>query len=345
MPWVSVVARHSPAGSPKPHKHLPRGRTLNALVAGGAGFIGSHLCAALLDRGHQVTCVDNLQTGSLRNLSGIWDHPDLRFVEHDITAPLPPGLQPDLIFHLASPASVVDYLALPVQTMRANSLGTLNLLELAASSGAGFLFASTSEVYGDPLVHPQPETYQGNTETLGVRAPYHESKRFGEVATLEYGRSRGVDARIVRIFNTYGPHSRLDDGRIMPNFIIQALRNEPITIYGDGSQTRSFCYVSDMVEGILAAMMTAGTVGKVFNLGNPDEHSVLSLARIVAGRLGSTAEPVRRALPEGDPTRRRPDIARAEAMLGWSPTVDLPAGIARTAAWFESLLKAPAEAR
>jgi nucleoside-diphosphate-sugar epimerase len=320
------------------HHISPKDHPLDAIVTGGAGFIGSHLCAALLERDLSVTCIDDLLTGTRRNVEPLLAHSRFAFLEHDVSLPLPSGLRADLVFHLASPASVADYLSLPIETLRVNSLGTLNLLELARSSGARFLYTSTSEVYGDPLVHPQPETYWGNVNPIGPRACYDESKRFGEAATLQYRRSYGLDARIVRIFNTYGPHSRPDDGRIVPNFIIQALRNEPITIYGDGSQTRSFCYVSDMVAGLLAAIFTSGTAGEVFNLGNRDEYTVLRFAEVIAQQVGSDAGLVYLPLPEDDPTRRRPDITKAERVLGWRPRVDLATGINHTAAWFRKIL-------
>jgi nucleoside-diphosphate-sugar epimerase len=313
------------------------GWLLRAIVTGGAGFIGSHLCAALLERGEDVTCVDSLQTGSLRNIEGLMGQPGFTFLQHDVVQPLA-NLAADVIYHLASPASVRDYLSMPLETLRVNSIGTLNMLELAERHNAAFLFTSTSEIYGDPLVHPQPETYWGNVNPNGPRACYDESKRLGEAATFEYWRTRGVNARIVRIFNTYGPHSRPDDGRIVPNFVIQALRREPITIYGDGSQTRSFCYVSDMVDGIIAAMMTPGTTGQVFNLGNPDEYTVLRFAEVIAGQLGSDAGVVYQPLPVDDPTQRRPDITRARETLGWEPRVDLRTGIERTASWFRDVL-------
>jgi len=242
------------------------------------------------------------------------------------------------VFHLASPASVPDYLGHPIETLRTNSLGTLNMLELARSSGARYLFTSTSEIYGDPLVHPQTEDYWGNTNPVGPRACYDEGKRFGEALTMEYHRSYGVDARIVRIFNTYGPHSRPNDGRIVPNFVVQALRQEPITVYGDGSQTRSFCYVSDMVHGLRGAMDAPNTTGEVFNLGNPDEYTVNEFAAVIASLLGSNAGVVHLPLPVDDPVRRRPDISKARSVLGWQPEVNLAAGIERTAAWFREIL-------
>ena len=288
-----------------------------------------------------MTCIDNLLTGSQRNIETFVEDPRFRLLEHDVSLALPDDLRADVIFHLASPASVADYLSLPLQTLQVNSLGTLNMLELARTTGAKFLFTSTSEIYGDPRVHPQPESYWGNVNPVGPRACYSESKRFGEAATFVYVNVYGIDARVVRIFNTYGPHSRPDDGRIVPNFVSQALRNEPLTIYGDGSQTRSYCYVSDLVRGIVSAMFEDGSRGQVFNLGNPDEYTVLEFAEIVAHQVGSTAGFQHLPLPEDDPTQRRPDITRAREVLGWQPEVDLATGIARTIEWFRNLLEMP----
>jgi nucleoside-diphosphate-sugar epimerase len=310
----------------------------HALVSGGAGFIGSHLCAALLNRGYAVTCVDDFATGSPRNIDSLEVQSGFTFRRHDVTQPLNDLATVHLVFHLASPASVPDYLSKPLETLSVNSLGTWQLLELARRHQASFLFTSTSEIYGDPLVHPQPESYWGNVNPNGPRACYDESKRFGEALTMEYRRTYGTDVRVVRIFNTYGPHSRPNDGRIVPNFITQALKREPITIYGDGTQTRSFCYVSDMVAGILAAMMTPGTAGEVFNLGNPDEYTVLRFAEIIAAQLGSDAGFSHGPLPVNDPIRRCPDITKARAVLGWEPAVDLATGIDRTADWFRGVL-------
>jgi nucleoside-diphosphate-sugar epimerase len=317
-----------------------------AVVSGGAGFIGSHLGAALLERGLPVLCLDNLSTGSADNLAAVADHPRFRFRRVNVTDPAAlaavpelQGTDPVLVFHLASPASVVDYLRLPLDTLRVNSMGTWALLDVARAVHGRFLLASTSEVYGDPLVHPQRETYWGNVNPNGVRSCYDESKRFAEALTAQYDRSYGLDTRIVRIFNTYGPHSRLDDGRIVPNFVGQALRGEPLTIYGDGSQTRSFCYVSDLVEGLLAVMLADGLHGEVFNLGNPHEQTVLQFAHSIA-RLAGHATPnlAWQPLPEDDPTRRQPDISKARALLGWEPRVDLDTGLARTMAWFRTTM-------
>jgi nucleoside-diphosphate-sugar epimerase len=307
----------------------------SALVTGGAGFIGSHLCAALLQRNISVLCVDSFLTGSRGNIDALLASPQFELLEHDVVHTL--DRKVDLIFHLASPASVPDYLSRPLQTLQVNSAGTVNMLEIARKHGAKFLFTSTSEIYGDPLVHPQPESYWGNVNPSGPRAVYDESKRFGEAATMAYRRVHEVDARIVRIFNTYGPHSRADDGRIVPNFINQGLRGQPITIYGDGTQTRSFCYVSDMVAGILAAMCTPETAGEIFNLGNPVEYSVNDLARMIAQKTGSEAGVVYADLPVDDPTRRCPDISKARAALGWWPEIDLETGLDCTIEWFATL--------
>jgi nucleoside-diphosphate-sugar epimerase len=290
-----------------------------------------------------VTCIDNFQTGDRRNIAALERRSGFRLLDHDVIQPIP-QLTGDLFFHLASPASVSDYLAVPLETLRVNSIGTLNVLEAAARSGGRFLFSSTSEAYGDPLEHPQTETYWGNVNPIGPRACYDESKRFGEAATMLYWRTYGVNARVVRIFNTYGPHSRPDDGRIVPNFVLQALKREPITIYGDGSQTRSFCYVSDLVDGLIRAMLTDGTEGEVFNLGNPDEYTVLQFAEVIAAQLGSHAGIVHKPLPVDDPTRRRPDITKARTVLGWQPRVELPEGIERTAEWFRQVLEIPVSA-
>jgi nucleoside-diphosphate-sugar epimerase len=333
----------------------------SAVVSGGAGFIGSHLCAALLARGLRVICIDNFSTGRRENVAALFANPRFTLLVEDVSRlddaglPFGPESPPRYIFQLASPASVPDYLRLPIDTLRANSLGTWHLLDLARQWGARYLFTSTSEIYGDPLVHPQTEDYWGNVSPNGPRSCYDESKRFGEALTLQYWRSYGVDARVVRIFNTYGPHSRPDDGRVAPNFIVQALAGEPITLYGTGRQTRSFCYVSDLVEGLIATMFTTGIGGEVLNLGNPEEHTIEEFARIVArltaqaqGRpwLDSEQRIVWQALPVDDPTRRRPDIARARSMLGWEPRVSLEDGLLRTINWFrEQIASGPQPAR
>jgi len=309
---------------------------MRVLVAGGAGFVGSHLCDRLLAAGHEVVCADNLITGARRNVAHLLSQPGFEFILHDITQPL--DLAVDAIFHLASPASPAAYQAYPEETALANSQGTLELLRLARHHQAVFLFASTSEVYGDPLEHPQREDYWGHVNPNGPRACYDESKRFGEALTMVYLRQYGVDARIVRIFNTYGPRSDPHDGRLVPNLITQALRGEPLTVYGDGRQTRSLCYVDDLVRAIELAMFAPGTTGAVLNLGNPVEHTVLEYAKLVRELVNPAAEIVFRPLPADDPTRRRPDISRARALLGWEPTVPLREGLLRTVEWFRGLI-------
>ena len=274
-------------------------------------------------------------------MAALQHHDRFSFLEHDVCEPLDSAIEADLVFHLASPASVPDYLARPLETLRVNSQGTWHLIDLARRQGARFLFTSTSEIYGDPQVHPQIETYWGNVNSTGPRACYDESKRFGEALVTTAVRTQGLDGRLVRIFNTYGPHSRPGDGRVMPNFIVAALSREPTTIYGNGLQTRSFCYVSDMVAGLMAAMLDPKTRGEVFNLGNPNEITMLDLAAFVAEQLGSEAGIVFRPLPVDDPTKRKPDIAKAERSLGWSPRIDLEQGVARTAEWFRRLITVP----
>ena len=326
---------------------------MKVLVAGGAGFIGSHLCARLLRDGHQVICVDNLLTGSERNIAALAGDPALSFVRHDIAEPLPAEHGVEAIFHLASPASPVGYWTHPFETIRANSEGTWRLLELAEASGARFLLASTSEVYGDPLQHPQREDYWGNVNPVGTRACYDESKRLGETVAMEFTRRRGVDARIVRIFNTYGPHSQLDDGRMIPNFITQALTGGPLTIFGTGEQTRSICYVDDLVDGLMRAMFHEATTGEIFNLGNPEEHTVHEWARIILDLCESSSPLVFEPRRDDDPERRRPDIAKAARVLGWEPRIAPEHGLRRTIEWFRAQLDgseahgqlAPASAR
>jgi nucleoside-diphosphate-sugar epimerase len=314
---------------------------MNILITGGAGFIGSHLCDALLATGHSVTALDNCLTGSLCNVEHLQDHPRFRVVEHDVTEPYHgPGYDDvEAIFHLASPASPVGYRTYAIETMRVNSIGTMNLLQLATERGARFLVTSTSEVYGDPLVHPQSEEYWGNVNPIGLRACYDEAKRFAEAATMEWIRQYDVDARIVRIFNTYGPRNQLDDGRVVPNFITQALRGESLTIYGDGGQTRSFQYVSDLVSGIIKALFTEGTKGEVFNLGNPVEFTIRQFAEEVLKVTGSSSTlEYRPLLFEDDPSRRRPDISKAKARLDWEPLVPLREGLETTVAWYRTQL-------
>ena len=303
------------------------------LVAGGAGFIGSHLCERLLAEGDPVICLDNLITGRRRNIASLMDRPGFAFVEHDVVEPLPPLPRVSRVFHLASPASPVAYQLHPIETMRTNSEGSRNLLELARRDGASFLYASTSEVYGDPLVHPQGEEYWGNVNPIGPRAMYDEAKRYGEALTMAYADAYGVDTRIARIFNTYGPRMAPDDGRVVSNFVVQALVGEPLTVYGDGSQTRSFQYIDDLIEGMVR-LMRSTFCGPV-NLGNPSEFTVLQLARLVQELTDIDAPIEFRPLPGDDPRQRRPDIRLARLVLGeWEPNVPLPVGLRRTITYF-----------
>jgi UDP-glucuronate decarboxylase len=307
---------------------------MHVLVAGGAGFIGSHLCRELLDGRHEVVCLDNLVTGRRENIAELEGRRDFRFVEADVQ--VAPDLAADLIVHLASPASPVHYQAHPVETMLANSMGTKRLLDIAAATGARFVFASTSEIYGDPLQHPQRETYWGNVNPIGPRACYDESKRFGEALTMEYHRTRGVNAGIVRIFNTYGPRMNLRDGRVVPALMDAALAGEPLPIHGDGSQTRSFCYVSDLIGGLLYVAFDREANGEVFNIGNPYEMTILDLAHEIAGL--DAHSPGLMFLPRGvdDPERRRPDISRVRDRYGWEPRMPLADGLRETLAYFRA---------
>ncbi|WP_069804693.1 UDP-glucuronic acid decarboxylase family protein [Thermogemmatispora onikobensis] len=305
---------------------------MRVVVTGGAGFIGSHLCRRLLEVGHHVLCVDNLITGSERNIAELRHYPRFAFLYHDVTQPF--AFEADAIFHLASPASPVGYMEHPIETILVNSHGTYLLLEEARRQQARFLLASTSEVYGDPLEHPQREDYWGHVNPIGPRACYDESKRLGETLTMEFYRQYQTDVRIVRIFNTYGPNSQPDDGRMIPNFITQALKNEPLAIYGDGSKTRSICYVSDLVEGLMLAMFQPQTTGEVFNLGNPEEHTVLEFAQTIIRLCHSSSPIVFEPARVDDPERRRPDISKACRLLGWRITVPMEEGLRRTIEWF-----------
>ncbi len=306
------------------------------VVTGGAGFLGSHLCDALLDRGDEVVCIDNLITGNLANLEHRFEDRAFRFVKRNVSEYLWVPGDVDAVMHLASPASPRDYLENPILTLKVGSLGTLNGLGLAKAKGAKFFLASTSEIYGDPQVHPQPETYWGHVNTVGPRGVYDEAKRFAEAMTMAYHREHAIDTRIVRIFNTYGVRMRPRDGRVVSNFIVQALTGQPITIYGDGSQTRSFCYVSDEISGFLA-LLDSGENDPV-NIGNPNEFTIAGLAEVVRDVLNVDVDIVFEPLPVDDPTQRRPDIARAKSILGWEPTVQLREGVGLTAEHFARLL-------
>jgi dTDP-glucose 4,6-dehydratase len=302
------------------------------VVTGGAGFLGSYLCRVLLARGDDVVAVDNLSTGRRENIEELESHAAFTFVRADISQELPVTGPVDGVLHFASPASPPEYLSMPLETMDVGSLGTRRALELAHANDARFLLASTSEVYGDPLVHPQTEDYRGNVDPCGLRAVYDEAKRFAETLTMTYHRHFGTRTSIVRIFNTYGPRLRPADGRVVSNFLVQALEGKPLTIYGDGTQTRSFCYVDDEVAGILSLYDSA--VVEPVNIGNPDEFTMLELADLVREVTGSPSELTFEPLPAGDPARRRPDITRARTLLGWTPATDLADGLARTRDWY-----------
>lgn len=303
------------------------------LVTGGAGFIGSHLIDALIEK-NKVICIDNFVTGKKSNVSHLLKHKNFKFIKVDVTKPLKINGKIDCIFHLASPASPVDYQKFPIETMLANSLGTKNMLDLAKNKKAKFLLASTSEVYGDPEKHPQTEDYWGNVNPIGPRSPYDESKRFAEAMSLAYHRKYKTDVKIARIFNTYGPRMRTNDGRVIPNFIIQSLRNEPITVYGDGKQTRSFCYVSDMIDGLIR-LMESEYEGEVFNLGNPDERKIIDVAQKIKLLTNSKSQIIFVSLPQDDPERRKPDITKAKRLLGWEPKISFDEGLKRTIEWFK----------
>ena len=305
---------------------------MRVVVAGGAGFLGSHLCRSLLDRGDDVVAIDNLITGRIGNLSELFGHPRFAFQHQSVTDYVHVPGPVDAVMHLASPASPADFGSLPIEILKVGALGTHRLLGLAKDKGARFFLASTSEVYGDPEVHPQTEDYWGHVNPIGPRSVYDESKRFAESMTMAYHRFHGVDVRIVRIFNVYGPTMRHDDGRAVSNFITQALAGKPITVYGDGSQTRSFCYVDDEVRGFLALL--DGPVTGPVNIGNPDEFTIRELADMVLELTGSSSELVFEPLPTDDPTRRRPDITLARTALGWGPKVPLREGLPPTIAWF-----------
>ena len=310
---------------------------MRILVTGGAGFLGSHLCDRLLAEGHHVIAMDNLLTGNTDNIAHLAGNKRFSFIEHDVTNYIYIKDQIDAILHFASPASPVDYLELPIQTLKVGSLGTHNALGLALAKGARLLLASTSEVYGDPQVHPQTEDYWGHVNPIGPRGVYDEAKRFAEAMVMAYHRSHGVDTRIVRIFNTYGPRMRLNDGRVVPNFIGQALRGEPLTVYGDGSQTRSFCFVSDLIEGIYRLLMSNET--EPVNIGNPTETTILEFAQKINELTGNQAGIESKPLPTDDPKQRQPNIGKAQRLLGWQPKVALDQGMTETIAWFAERVK------
>jgi len=308
---------------------------LRVLVTGGAGFLGSHLCERLLSEGHQVLCYDNLITGDLENIRGFRDDSRFEFVNHNVSKYIDVAGPLDWVMHLASPASPVDYIAHPIATMKAGSLGTLNCLGVAKAKGAGFFMASTSEVYGSPLVHPQPESYWGNVNPIGPRSVYDEAKRFSEAMTFGYHRAFGLPIRVVRIFNTHGPRMRRNDGRAVPTFVDQALAGKPITVHGDGSQTRSLCFVSDLIDGFMRLLKFDGPAQPI-NIGNPGEASVLEIAECIRELASSGSEIVFTGRPVDDPENRQPDLTRARELLGWEPKVPMKDGLAATLEWCRS---------
>jgi UDP-glucuronate decarboxylase len=322
--------------------HAPRqpgnAPTLSALVAGGAGFLGSNLCERLLSEGFRVVCIDNLQTGHRENIAGFESDPRFEFIRHDICDPLPAELAADIVFNLACAASPPKYQADPIHTMMTSVMGTRNLLDKAVACGARFVQASTSEVYGDPKEHPQVETYLGNVNPCGPRACYDEGKRAAEALCFDYMRMKGADVRVARIFNTYGPRMSPDDGRIVSNFVCQALQGQPLTVYGDGNQTRSFCFVDDLIAGLMALGDLADAPDAPINLGNPHEFTIRELAELVLSATSSASTIVYRPLPTDDPTRRRPDITRARRFLNWKPATPISKGLSPTIAWFAEKL-------
>ncbi len=305
-----------------------------SVVTGGAGFLGSHLCDRLLREGHRVVCIDNFLTGRRKNIAHLAREPRFTLIEHNIVEYIEVSGNVDFVFHFASPASPIDYLRLPIPTLKVGALGTHNALGLAKAKGATFLLASTSEVYGDPLVHPQREDYWGNVNPVGPRGVYDEAKRFAEAITMAYYRAHGINTKIVRIFNTYGPRMRADDGRVVPSFIDQCLRRKPLTVFGDGCQTRSFCYVSDLIEGIY--LLSLSKTHDPVNIGNPNEMTVLQFAEVIRKVTRSRSKIVHRPLPTDDPHVRRPDITRAKTLLGWQPRVSLTVGLRKTIEYFRT---------
>ena len=311
---------------------------MRAVITGGAGFLGSHLCDRLIEKGWEVLCLDNLVTGAQTNVGHLLAHPRFNFIQQDVTRFIEVSGPVDYVLHFASPASPVDYVKFPIQTLKVGSLGTHNSLGLALAKKAKFLLASTSECYGDPEVHPQPESYWGHVNSIGPRGVYDEAKRFSEAMTMAYHRAHGVDTRIVRIFNTYGPRMRLNDGRALPNFVHQALTGQPITVYGDGKQTRSFCYVSDLIEGIYRLMQSEEH--EPVNIGNPQEISILEFAERIRSLLGANVEIVFKPLPQDDPRQRCPDISKARRLLNWQPKVNLEEGLRLTLDFFRTQVAA-----
>ncbi|MEY2399826.1 MAG: dTDP-glucose 4,6-dehydratase [Actinomycetota bacterium] len=311
---------------------------MRVVVTGGAGFIGSHLCRALLARGDDVTAIDNLLTGNIANIEELFADPAFTFMRHDVSTYVHVSGPVDAVLHFASPASPADFERIPIQILKVGSLGTHHMLGLAKDKGARFLLASTSEVYGDPQVHPQPETYWGHVNPIGPRGVYDEAKRFAEAMTFAYHRAHGVDVRVARIFNTYGPRMRPDDGRVVTNMLVQGLTGKPLTVYGDGKQTRSFCYIDDEVRGLLA-LLDSDYVGPV-NIGNPNEFTVGEFAQLAREVTGNQSEIVYEPLPVDDPMQRRPDISLAQSLLGWTPTIELRDGLERTAEYFRGVLAA-----
>lgn len=304
------------------------------VVTGGAGFIGSHLCDRLIEKGFKVICLDNFITGSKENIKHLLETKEFSLIEHNVTKYIRIKGKVDYVLHFASPASPIDYLKFPIQTLKTGSLGTHNALGLAKEKKAKFMLASTSEVYGDPLVHPQPETYWGNVNSIGVRGCYDEAKRFAEAITMAYRRVHKIDTRIARIFNTYGPRMRMNDGRVVPNFVYQALRNLPLTVYGRGTQTRSFCYIDDLVDGILRLMQAK--TNQPINLGNPGEFTILKFAKLVITLTGAKSKIIFKPLPQDDPRKRQPDISRAKQLLKWNPKIKLEQGLHRTVGYFKA---------
>jgi dTDP-glucose 4,6-dehydratase len=319
---------------------------MRIVITGGAGFLGSHLCDHLLELGHHVTCLDNLSTGRVENISHLMGHERFRFVKYDVTEYIFIADPIDAVMHFASPASPRDYLEMPIQTLKVGALGTHKTLGLAKAKHARFLLASTSETYGDPLVNPQPETYWGNVNPIGLRGVYDEAKRFAEALTMAYNRYHGVDTRIVRIFNTYGPRMRPHDGRVVSNFIVQAIQGEPLTVYGNGDQTRSFCYVDDEVQGIIKLLLASSTpeIHQPVNIGNPHELTVEMIARKILELTGSPSRIVHATLPEDDPKVRHPDITKAIHLLGWKPAVPLEEGLRQTIEYLRARMVASVSA-